>query len=119
MAGLIVAQRRRLILLAFPRGCGERGGAGLRDVEAPRYLWQQGLSPPSDLMGQEEGQALLEPSQWCSNGERLLAGAIVLEKLVTDGQRHRSREAAAEKCPSLSCSHPLILCRCLSLATPN
>lgn len=114
MAGLIVAQRRRLILLAFPRGCDERiiyrGGAGLRDVEAPRYLRQQGLSPPSDLMGQEEGQAALEPSQWWSNGERLLAGAVVLEKLVTDRQRHRIREAAGEKCPSLSYSHPLILC---------
>lgn len=77
LAGLIVAQRRRLILLAFSRGCDERiiyrGGAGLResvrDVEAPRYLQQRGLSPPPDLMGQEEGQAALEPSQWWSNGE--------------------------------------------------
>lgn len=45
LAGLIVAQRRRLILLGFSRGCDEgiiyRGGAGLResvrDVEAPRH----------------------------------------------------------------------------------
>lgn len=113
LAGLIVAQRRRLILLGFSRGCNEgiiyRGGPGLResvrDVEAPRHLQQRGLSPPADLMGQEEGQAALEPSQWWSKGERLLAGAIiVLEELVTDRQRHRSREAAGGECPSLSCT---------------
>lgn len=68
-------------------------------------MQQQGLSPPADLMGQEEGQAALEPSQWWSKGERLLAGAIiVLEELVTDRQRHRSREAAEGECPSLSCT---------------
>lgn len=127
LAGLIVAQRRRLILLGFSRECNEgiiyRSGARLKEsvrgVEAPRYLQQWGLSPTPDLMGQEEGQAALEPSQWWSNGERVLAGAIVLEELVTDRQRHKSREAAGGQCPSFSCSHPLIFCRYLSLAAPN
>lgn len=76
LAGLIVAQRRKRILLGFSREYNEgiiyRGGAGLREsvrgVEAPRYLQQWGLSPTPDLMGQEEGQAALEPSQWWSNG---------------------------------------------------
>lgn len=70
-----------------------------------------------DLMGQEEGQATLEPSQWWSKGERLLAGAIIVTQ--RDWSLTRGTEAGGSWGMPQPLLHPLILCRCLSLAIPN
>lgn len=59
-------------------------------------------------MGQEEGQAALEPSQWWSKGERLLAGAIiVLEELVTDRGTEAGRQLGGNAPASPAPLNPL------------